>query len=79
MENSSRTVAIYMFFTHKHFYTYIYGFFANNKNFVVETYIVWVNKCCFMRFFDIQYLLFLVKLVNSTQKFMLKTGKISPI
>jgi len=46
-------VAIYMFFTHQHFYTYIYGFFANNKKFVVETYIVGANKCCFMRFFGI--------------------------
>ena len=79
MAKSSRTVAIYMFFTHQHFYTYIYGFFANNKNFVVETYIVGANKYGFMRVFDIETLLFLVKLVNSTQKFMLKTGKITPI
>ena len=68
-----------MFFTHQYFYTYIYGFFANNKNFVVETYIVGVNKCCFMRFFDIKVLLFLVKLTDFGQKFMLKTGKFSPI
>jgi len=50
MEKSSRMVAIYMFFTHKHFYTFIYGFFANENNFVVETYIVGVNICCFTRF-----------------------------
>ena len=79
MAKSSGIVAIYMFFSHHYFYTFIYGFFANNKKFVVETYIVGANKCCFMRVFDIETLLFLVKLVNSTQKFMLKTGKITPI
>jgi len=46
-------VAIYMLFGHHYFYTFIYGFFANDKNFVVETYIVGANKCCFMRFFDV--------------------------
>ena len=68
-----------MFFSHHYFYTFIYGFFAIANNFVVETYIVGVNKCGFMRFFDIKVLLFFVKFVNSTQKFMLKTGKFTPI
>jgi len=68
---SFRMVAIYMFFTHQHFYTFIYGFFANYKNFVVETYIVGVNICCFTRFLELWLWLFLVKLTDFGQKFML--------
>ena len=37
-------VAIYMFFTHAYFFTFIYGFFTNEEKFVVETYIVGANK-----------------------------------
>ena len=68
-----------MFFGHHYFFTFIYRFFANLENFVVETYIVGTAISGFMRFFDVEALLFLVKLVNSTQKFLLKTGKFTPI